>query len=333
MQAALASTAALAGSVLARQRQVQQQVLRLQPQPACFVHRHRQVHRPAGDFRAHQVRCRRTPAGTGTACAGPAPRSTSSPLVQRVEHRRWPAHPGRRARPTGPRRSRARAATRTRAPRKCQTQRSSTSHSAASAGWPWLRLHDQVVRIAAFPVLLGVGLAQHVEFGGRAACAPACRSRSADASRRLAASAWRSTVSSSAAITWPSSWIAMRCGRNSISAARACIGVASVAQDVAQQHLGELVHQQRRHVDVAAEQLQVAALQRRARQQALAKAQPDRVVRRAHPRRPAAASRARLDRLARLGEQGFVQRAARRRRTRAPAPARAAAAGGAGNRR
>ena len=134
-----------------------------------------------------------------------------------------------------------------------------------------------------------------------------------------------STVVSSAAITAPSSSTAIFCGRNSISAARASIGSASLAEDVAQQDLRELLHEQRRHVDaVAAEQPHVRRFERARRDQPLAEAQPDRRSSRARrrrrsPRAPPSATARRGSR-----QQRVVQRELGGARFAAPARARAA---------
>ena len=56
-------------------------------------------------------------------------------------------------------------------------------------------------------------------------------------------------------------------------------GRGRVAQQMAQQNLGELLHQHRRHINpLALEQGQVGRLQRGRGQQSVAKAQPNRIV-------------------------------------------------------
>ena len=71
----------------------------------------------------------------------------------------------------------------------------------------------------------------------------------------------------------------MRCGAKQHFGGACLHGRRLVAQDMAQQDLRELVHEERRHVHaLAAEQGDVAGLERRMREQPLAKAQPDRIV-------------------------------------------------------
>ena len=275
-------------SLRPRERQVEQQVLRLQlaaatrrPSPCRG--------RPAG--RRAPDACppvRRTPAGTGTAAA-PGARRRPERHCRGRSAARSPRHRVRRATTSARRRSRATARSRPRRARKCRTQRSSTRHSAASAGWPRLRLTARSKRSLRSQYDRGVAGVEHVEVD-RATRHPVPREQLADRAERLAARVQldRRVVGRHHRAVLEHADL-LRPEQHLGGARLERIGVG--AEDVAQQHLGQLVHEAAAATSTPSplEQPDVRRLDRRRAEQSLAKAQPharsSRVRRRRRARR------------------------------------------------